>query len=116
MEIEAEEGSFKEFFQETDFVEVTFCFLPCFEDDFILLINDGLTITKWDNTLHSGSRWGQEELWKDIRKWRKWTVKSKDKDKNKGKVGDIRGKNFLGKGFMIGKQSVGLCSYVDLVD
>lgn len=34
----------------------------------------------------------------------------------KGESGDVRGKNFLGKGFMIKKQLVGLCSLVDSVE
>ncbi len=46
----------------------------------------------------------------------KLTVEGKDKDKDKGEGGDVRGKDFSGKGFMIGKQSVGLRSLVDSVD
>ncbi len=46
----------------------------------------------------------------------KLTVEGKDKDKDKGEGGGVRGKNFSDKGFMIEKQSVGLCNLVDSVN
>lgn len=44
----------------------------------------------------------------------KWTEESNNKDTGEG--GDVRGKGFLAKSFIIRKQSVSLCNWVDLVN
>lgn len=46
MAIKTKERSFEEFFEGTDLVGITFPFLPYFEKDSILSINDGRTIVK----------------------------------------------------------------------
>ncbi len=56
MGINAEEGFFKESFEETDSVGITFPFPSCFEDDSILSTDDRLTIGRRGDTLRSASR------------------------------------------------------------
>ncbi len=56
MGIDAKEGFFEESLEETDLVGVTFPFPPCFEDDSILSIDDGVTIRRRGDTSHLASR------------------------------------------------------------
>lgn len=60
-----------------------------------------MTIENCNDTLCSGSSWGQKRLYEDMRSIRKLMVASKDKDKHKGKDWSIRKNDFLGKVFII---------------
>lgn len=101
MRIETKKESFKESFEETDSIEIIFLFFSCFKDESILLMNNRVTIKRWDDTLFSESKWGQKRLWEDKKDIGKLIIADKDKNRDKGEIRDIKGKNLSSKVFMI---------------
>lgn len=96
--IDVEEESFKESFEKTVPIGVTFTFPPYFKDESISSTNDKVTIRRRDDILHSRSRWGQKCFWQGMRGKEKSTEEGNNKVISES--GGIRGKDFIGKGFM----------------